>query len=246
MSSIANLQLTLSLLLSIMPLLSSSSQLRQDPFRIEPYIIDYRNGTILRVFCIASPFSKNDTIYMGRLAAQARIIALSLDYTLYLDSFVLDSYDDAWAFLKWVVSHKFEAYLPRFDPWLANFGDLDRVFMGGDSAGDNIAHRMAIKAGQLPESVRLAGAFLTMSVDDSFINSDGPGAPSPCGLGCGRMMVYVAEDDELHERDVKDSGWPDQVELVEAEGEKHVFHIQNPHSKATDNLMKDVAEFLNA
>ncbi|KAJ8421999.1 hypothetical protein Cgig2_022217 [Carnegiea gigantea] len=248
MPSIANLHLTLSLLLSILPLLSSSSPFQQDPIRIEPYIIDYRNDTIVFLpaqpdsnrripvlvyfhggaFRIGSPFYKNDTIHLAQVAAKAHIIALSLDYMLYLDGTVWDLYDDAWAFLKWVIAYKFESHLPRPDPWLARFGDLDRVFMGGDVAGGNITHRMAIKAGQaqLPEYVKLAGAFLTMpyffgsnrvglepetitmsnnfkiwayvcpnciaGVDDPLINPAGIGAPSLRGLGCGRMMVYVA------------------------------------------------------
>ncbi|KAJ8428065.1 hypothetical protein Cgig2_023459 [Carnegiea gigantea] len=346
MPSIANLHLALSLLLSILPLLSSSSPFQQDPIRIDPYIIDYRNGTIVRDntlhlssvpptngndfqckdvtinipsyrrhlrarvflpaqpnsnrripvlvyfhgggFCIGSPFYKNDTAYMAKVAAKAHVIALSLDYTRYPEGTVWDSYEDAWAFLKWVVAHKFDSHLPGSDPWLARFGDLDRVFVGGDSAGGNIAHHMAIKAGQaqLPEYVRLVGAFLAMpyflgssrvglepetittsnnfkiwdyvcpnctaGVDDPLINPGGPGAPSLRGLGCGRMMVYVAQNDELRERDVwyyqqvKKSGWPGQVELVEAKGQPHVFHIRDPDSLAATNLIDDVSTIRSA
>ena len=225
---------------------------------------------------------------MAKVAAKARVIALSLDYTLYPEGTVWDSYDDAWAFLKWVVAHKFESYLAGSDPWLARFGDLDQVFVGGDSAGGNIADCMAIKAGQaqLPEYVRLAGAFLAMSyflglsrvglepetitmsdnfkiwdyvcpnctarVDDPIINPGGPGAPSLRGLGCGRMMVYVAQYDELRERDVwyyqqvKDSGWSGQVELIEAKDQNHVFHIRDPYSPVATNLIEAIAKFLNA
>ena len=221
MPSIANLLLTLSLL-SILPLFSSSSELQQDPIRIAPYIIDYRNGTIQRdttkhppfflrpndtgvqskditinipsyarnlqarmflpaqpdsnrripilvyfhggAFCIGSAFSEGDTVYMASVAAEAHVIALPLNCILYPDGAVSDSYDDAWTFLKWVTAHIFEAHLPGSDPWLARYGDFDRVFMAGDSGGGNIAHRMAILAGlgQLPGSDRLAGVFLTM------------------------------------------------------------------------------------
>jgi len=65
-------------------------------------------------------------------------------------------------------------------------------------------------------------------------------------------MVYIAQQDELRERDVwcyqqvKESGWSGRVELVEAKGENHVFYILNPNSSNTDTLIQDVAKFLNA
>lgn len=36
------------------------------------------------------------------------------------------------------------------------------------------------------------------------------------------------------------------VELVEAKGENHIFHIRYPNSTATTKLIEDVAKFLNA
>ena len=97
---------------------------------------------------------------------------------------------------------------------------------------------MAIQARlpQLPESVTLPTAFLTMlcvlgssrvgseletmttssnckiwayvcpncaaGVDDLYINPGGLGASSLHGLRCGWMMVYLAQEDELRERNV--------------------------------------------
>ena len=68
MPSTKNLHLTLSLLLSILPLLSSSSQLWQDPIRTKPYIINYRNGTILRdtTNLLSSFPPPNDTIFKSK------------------------------------------------------------------------------------------------------------------------------------------------------------------------------------
>ena len=89
-------------------------------------------------------------------------------------------------------------------------------------------------------------------VDNPYINPGGPGAPSLRGLGCGRMMVYIAQQDELRARDVwyyqqvKESGWPGRVELVEAKGEGHVFHILYSNSSNTKTLIRDAAKFLNA
>ena len=42
----------------------------------------------------------------------------------------------------------------------------------------------------------------TAGVDDSYINPSGPRALRLHGLGCGRMVVYVAQEDEMRERDV--------------------------------------------
>ena len=111
-------------------------------------VLVYFHGS---AFCISSPFSKGDTVYMAREAAKAHVITLSLDYILHTDGAILDSYD-SWAFFKWVIVHKFKAHLLRSDPWLAHLGDLDQMFVGGDSVGGNIAYRMAIQAelAQLP------------------------------------------------------------------------------------------------
>ena len=65
-------------------------------------------------------------------------------------------------------------------------------------------------------------------------------------------MVYIAQQDELRERDVwcyqqvKESGWSGRVELVEAKGENQVFHILHPNCSNTNTLIQDVAKFLNA
>jgi len=91
----------------------------------------------------------------------------------------------------------------------------------------------------------------TAGVDELYVTLGGPGASSLRGLGYGRMMVHIAQKDELHERDVwyyqqfKESGWPGQVNLVEAKGEKHVFYILNPDSPNTTMLIPEVAKFLN-
>ena len=65
------------------------------------------------VFYIGSPFSEGDSVYKARVATKAHVIALSLKYILYPNSAAPDSYNDARAFLKWVVAHKFEAHLPE-------------------------------------------------------------------------------------------------------------------------------------
>ncbi|KAI3684748.1 hypothetical protein L6452_33974 [Arctium lappa] len=90
-----------------------------------------------------------------------------------------------------------------------------------------------------------------LGLDDPLINPVGDGAPDLSGLGCGRVMVTVAEKDILrdrgclyYERLVK-SKWEGKAEMMEIEGEDHVFHIFNPDGDKAVNMMKRLATFIN-
>lgn len=123
--------------------------------------------------------------------------------------------------------------------------------MGGDSAGGNISGNLALRAGLigLPE-VRVAGAILVhpyfggVEVDDKMWlymcpSASGiddyrmkPSAEDLGGIGCDRMLVFVAEKDHLcgpgkaYYENLKKSGWKGKVELVENKGEEHYFHLR--------------------
>nr|CAB3467459.1 unnamed protein product [Digitaria exilis] len=70
------------------------------------------------------------------------------------------AYDDAWAALKWTVSN----CLSGPEPWLANHGNATHIFLAGDSAGGNIAHNLAMRAGAerraLPGEAYIASVIL--------------------------------------------------------------------------------------
>ncbi|KAM3702088.1 hypothetical protein ACJW31_04G000300 [Castanea mollissima] len=72
------------------------------------------------------------------------------------------AYEDCWAALQWVASHSAGN---GKEPWLINNGDFERIFIGGDSAGANIVHNMAIRAGieSLPCGAKILGAYLAHS-----------------------------------------------------------------------------------
>ncbi|KAJ0077667.1 hypothetical protein Patl1_36179 [Pistacia atlantica] len=54
------------------------------------------------------------------------------------------AYEDSWAALQWVATHC-NGLGP--EPWTNDHADLGRVFLGGESAGANIAHYVAVQAG---------------------------------------------------------------------------------------------------
>lgn len=90
----------------------------------------------------------------------------------------------------------------------------------------------------------------TTGTDDPRIN---PGKDPGLGrLGCGRVMVCVAEKDVLrgnglHYGDVlRKSGWGGAVEVVETKGENHVFHLLNPGTENAAELINTLCRFFNA
>ncbi|KAK8311424.1 hypothetical protein V6Z11_D02G248400 [Gossypium hirsutum] len=70
-------------------------------------------------------------------------------------------------------------------------------------------------------------------------------------LGCKRVLICVAENDILKYRGwyycekLKNSGWDGEVEVMEAEGEDHVFHLRNSCCSNAVAKLKKVAEFMN-
>ncbi|KAE8735948.1 hypothetical protein F3Y22_tig00000287pilonHSYRG00032 [Hibiscus syriacus] len=89
----------------------------------------------------------------------------------------------------------------------------------------------------------------TSGSDDQCINPIDD--PSFGSLGCNRVLVCVAEKDILKHRGMyyceklKQSGWGGEVELMEAKGEGHVFHLHNPSCENAAAKLKKVADFIN-
>eukprot|EP00262_Sarcandra_glabra_P015496 TRINITY_DN4784_c0_g2_i1.p1 TRINITY_DN4784_c0_g2~~TRINITY_DN4784_c0_g2_i1.p1 ORF type:complete len:317 (+),score=21.15 TRINITY_DN4784_c0_g2_i1:190-1140(+) len=93
-------------------------------------------------------------------------------------------------------------------------------------------------------------AFVCRDLDDPMINPMAPSAPSLAELGCSRVLICVAEKDLLKGRGwiyydgLRKSGWGGVVEILESEGEKHVFHLYNPDSEKAQAMMERVVSFL--
>ncbi|KAK9742240.1 hypothetical protein RND81_03G158100 [Saponaria officinalis] len=132
---------------------------RPDPARKIPILLYFHGGA----FCIGSAFGWGDTTYLARVSARANVVAISVDYRLYPEYPIPSPYDDARAALNWIAAHRTPNGL-NLDPWVAQYGDLNRVFIGGDSAGGNIAHNLVVRAQESPSGspVEITGLFLAM------------------------------------------------------------------------------------
>lgn len=119
-----------------------------------PLLIYFHGGA----FCLGSPFCSTYHNYLTSLVAEANVIAVSVDYRLAPEHPVPAAYEDSWTAIQWVVSHSL-AQGP--DPWLNDHSDFDRFFLAGDSAGANITHNMAVRAGvEGLGDVKLSGIYL--------------------------------------------------------------------------------------
>ncbi|GAB4851938.1 hypothetical protein Ancab_039307 [Ancistrocladus abbreviatus] len=222
-------------------------------------------------FCLQSAFSSTFHHYVSSLALEANAIAVSVDYRLAPEHPIPACYEDSWSVIQWVFSH---ANADGPESWLNRHADFSGVFLAGDSAGSNIAHDMAIRAGFDGGHVGGGVKFLGVVLVHPFFGSDQPDrlwmflCPDTSGvndprlnpgadltrlsrLGCSKVLVCVAEEDQFRERvlsyceGLKESGWSGEVEIVETKGEDHVFHLFNPNSENAATLLKRVALFVN-
>ncbi|CAN1278503.1 Probable carboxylesterase 7 [Linum perenne] len=95
----------------------------------------------------------------------------------------------------------------------------------------------------------LAHPSSTSGLDDPYINPAFD--PKLAGLGCSKVLVMVAEKDFLRDRGnyyyelLKGSGWKGEVEIVETNGEDHVFHLKDNDCANAVNLRKKICSFIN-
>ncbi|XP_020575513.1 tuliposide A-converting enzyme 1, chloroplastic-like [Phalaenopsis equestris] len=240
-------------------------QLPSPPSSKVPLLVYFHGGA----FCIESAFSPTYHPYLNSLCGRAGVLIVSVEYRLAPEHPLPAAYDDSWAALRWAVGGS--------DPWIAAHADLNRVFLAGDSAGANIAHRMAVRAGA-EGGVRVEGTaaihpyFSTGEEEKGTLGDKlwrlvcpgaigGTGDPrlNPAaesegalkGMAGRRAVVFLAEKDFLREKGkayfevLRGSGWEGLVELVETEGEGHVFHLSKPESYRAGELMEKLVSFLN-
>lgn len=116
-----------------------------------PILVYYHGGG----FCIGSAFTAIENRYANILSAAAGAIVVSVEYRLAPEHPLPAAYEDSWEALRWVCLGD--------DPWVSDHGDPARIFVGGDSAGGNIAHNVVIRAGSdpLPGNVRIRGGVFS-------------------------------------------------------------------------------------
>lgn len=89
----------------------------------------------------------------------------------------------------------------------------------------------------------------TIGNDDPWINPAKD--PRIARMGCSRVLVCVAEKDRVRERNfhykelLEKSGWKGEVEVLEAKGENHVFHLFNHTCENAVVMMKKMVDFIN-
>ncbi|KAK5837954.1 probable carboxylesterase 12 [Gossypium arboreum] len=243
-----------------------------------PLLVYFHGGG----FCIETAFSPTYQNYLNALVAEAKIVAVSVDYRRAPEHPIPAAYDDSWTALKWVASH-YDGNGP--EQWLNRYVDFENVYLSGDSAGANIAHHIAVKTSKEKlDGMNLVGIILTHpffwgnepvgdEVKNPAVRAKIEGiwrlaSPTTSGsddplinliddqsfgsfLGCKRVLICVAEKDILKYRGwyycekLKNSGWDGEVEVMEAEGEVHVFHLSKPCCSNAVAKVKKVAEFMN-
>ncbi|KAK1607469.1 hypothetical protein QYE76_031142 [Lolium multiflorum] len=108
-----------------------------------PVLVYFHGGA----FAVHTAFSAVHHRFLNALVAAAGVVAVSVDYRLVPEHPLPAAYDDAWAALRWTLARCAGRDQDQEEPWLAEHGDAARVFVAGDSAGANIAHNVAMKAG---------------------------------------------------------------------------------------------------
>ncbi|KAH1097072.1 hypothetical protein J1N35_013993 [Gossypium stocksii] len=200
-----------------------------------PFVVYFHGGA----FCVASPAFPNYHNSLNKLVAEANIVALSVDYRDYVD---LDQVflvgDSAGA----NIAHHLAFRIKESDLGqsfkILGIGMIHPYFWGTNPIGSETAD------GLRKELVDKWWLYVCPS-------DKGCDDPLSTRLACHGILVIVAEKDILRDRGrfyydkLVKSGWRGKAEIMENEGEDHVFHIFNPDSDKAKSLMKRLAAFLN-
>ncbi|KAK9667434.1 hypothetical protein RND81_14G255400 [Saponaria officinalis] len=228
-----------------------------------PLLIHFHGGG----FCTGSAFCPIVKYTLSNFVSSAQIVALSVDYRLAPEYPLPIAYEDSWDAIKWVATH---VHGQGYEDWLNEYVDFKRVFLGGECAGANIAHYVALQAGLvgLDRAFKIIGLsmvhpyfgltqpdrlyqYLSPSTsgtyDDIMLN---PSVDPRLGrLPCVRVLICVAGKHMLKSRgldyyeSLKRSGFCGDVRLVETEGESHCFHLLNS-AETNEPFFRMLASFM--
>ncbi|KAF6169133.1 hypothetical protein GIB67_038630 [Kingdonia uniflora] len=91
----------------------------------------------------------------------------------------------------------------------------------------------------------------TIGHDDPLVNLFDAEAPSLSDLGCTHVLVFITNQDVYRDRwwlyyeTLRKSDRRGVVEIMETEGEDHVFHLFSPTSMKALDMIKRLGSFLN-
>ncbi|XP_031390309.1 probable carboxylesterase 12 [Punica granatum] len=216
-----------------------------------PVLVYFHGGG----FMIGAAVSSTYHNYLNVLAVEARVIIVSVEYRLAPECPIPAAYDDSWAAIKWVGSHfsglGYEEEIKLSNGTgigfeLAGLILVHPYFWGNDPLEDEATEPE--KLAKIEIWWRLANPTTT-GFDDPYFN---PGKDlGILRMGCSRILACVAKKDELRARGwyykevMEKSRWEGEVEVMEANGEDHVFHLINPTSENAIAMMKRLVEFMN-
>jgi acetyl esterase/lipase len=103
---------------------------------------------------IESPFSPIYHNYVTEIVKSANCVAVSIQYRRAPEDPVPAAYEDSWSAIQWIFSHSGGS---GPEDWINRLADFGRVFIAGDSAGGNISHHMAMRAGKEKLEPRIKG-----------------------------------------------------------------------------------------
>ncbi|CAF2054715.1 BnaC06g02790D [Brassica napus] len=118
-----------------------------------PLLIYFHGGA----YIMESPFSPVYHNYLAEVVKTSNCLAVSVQYRRAPEHPIPAAYDDSWSAIRWIFSHS-DGF--GEEVWINELADFGRVFVAGDSAGANISHHMAIRAGKEKLNPRIKGVAM--------------------------------------------------------------------------------------
>nr|GEX07714.1 probable carboxylesterase 2 [Tanacetum cinerariifolium] len=147
-----------------------------------PTLIYYHGGGFVTESAASSTYQPT----LNLITKESNVIIVSVNYRLAPEYLIPIAYEDSWEAIKWVATH---ARGNGPESWLNDHADLENIFFVGDSAGANIAHNMAIRAGLNSDGViNLKGVIF---LHPYF------GGKDPIGAETGKNKQFKAFSDQL-------------------------------------------------
>ncbi|XP_047977989.1 probable carboxylesterase 2 [Salvia hispanica] len=243
-----------------------------DPTKKLPLLVYYHGGG----FVLESAFNAQYHKHLNHLAALANVVAVSVNYRLAPEFPLPAAFEDSWRALKWSAEGK-EEWINEFADLKRVYlgGDsagatiahyiamrvgsenperfnLQGIFLNCPFFGgvDPIGRETTAKGWRV--FCEKLWRFVCPSLRDTDEGWVNPGKdPKLSGLGCGKVLVYIAEKDFLKDRGLyykevlSNCGWKGEIECIEVAEEDHVFSVYGPDNQAGIDMIKKVASFIN-